>query len=258
MSLPAPVLQSLQQAGQGVHNATVQIAEAVKSHGLKVVSSIANDPFSSEGEKAFGQLRTLARLGRELNGVEEKLRELYQLAEQLSASELTAVLVALAPAAKEVSSSSNSAVQDVVAKTPAKTATRLKPKAPAKAPAKAPVKALVKPSAKAAAKAPAKTVSKAPAKTAVAAPKQAAAAPAASPAAAPAASATRPLSGNDAKILDTLKKSLSRKSWTNMTHSAIGQAAGVPSGSIGISLKRLIQAGKLAINPAGAYQLGAD
>lgn len=269
MSLPAPALQSLQQAGQGVHNATVQIAEAVKSHGLKVVSSIANDPFSPEGEKVFSQLRALARLGHELNAVEEKLRELYKLAEQLSSSDATAVLVALAPAAKEITSLPASAVQDVVAKTPVKapvkapvkTAPKVQDKAPVKAMVKAPAKAPAKPQLKAPTEAlvkvSAKTVSKTPVKTVAAVSKPAPAAPAAPAAPVVHAPVARELSGNDAKILSSLKKSLNRKTWKNMTHSAIGQAAGVPAGSVGISLKRLIQGGKLAINPAGAYQLGA-
>jgi hypothetical protein len=64
------------------------------------------------------------------------------------------------------------------------------------------------------------------------------------------------MSPNDSKLLEGLKKNLSRKSWKSMTHGVMAHAAGIPSGSVGLSLKRLVQMGKLVMNADGAYRLG--
>ena len=202
MALPIAALRALQQAGQGVHTASAALAEAVKTNGLKVVSSIASDPFSPEGEAAFTRLRSMARLSHELKVIEEKLREIFDTAEKLAAGEPVVVmsLAAAATSPSQLGLSANTvAAEDAVDKrsnraTPAAKTTK-QPKALSMSP-------------------------------------------------------------NDIKVLGGLKKSLSRKSWKAITHSSIAQASGIPAGSVGLSLKRLLQMGKLASNASGAYKLG--
>ena len=201
MALPNAALRALQQAGQGVHAASAALAEAVKTNGLKVVSSIASDPFSPEGEAAFTRLRSMARLSHELKVIEEKLREIFITAEKLASGEAVIVMsigdagTSQSPLGQDVG---EIAAEDVIDK-------RANKAAPAAKTTKLP-KALS-------------------------------------------------MSPNDIKVLGGLKKSLSRKGWKAITHSSIAQASGIPAGSVGLSLKRLLQMGKLAFNASGAYKL---
>jgi hypothetical protein len=217
MALPIAALQALQQAGQGVHTASAALAEAVQISGMKVVSALASDPFSPEGEAAFTRLRSMARLSHELKVIEEKLREIFDTAEKLASGE-PVVVMSLATANTKPGSSQNQlglaagAVTDMAR----------------------PVRS---------GRIAEDAIDKRAAKVAPAArtPKQ------------PKALSMSP---NDIKVLSGLKKSLSRKTWKAITHSAIAQASGIPAGSVGLSLKRLLQMGKVLANDSGAYKLG--
>lgn len=67
----------------------------------------------------------------------------------------------------------------------------------------------------------------------------------------------RPLSGNDQKVLGHLQNVLDRQSFRPLTHASMAQAAGMPLGSVGISLRRLAAAG-LIRESKGSYRLGAS
>lgn len=56
---------------------------------------------------------------------------------------------------------------------------------------------------------------------------------------------TKPIIGNALKVLTYLKTVLDRRSWKPVTYATVAQEAGIPLGSIGISLKRLIEANVL-------------
>lgn len=63
------------------------------------------------------------------------------------------------------------------------------------------------------------------------------------------------LSANDSKVLNHLKTTLNRKSWTSVTQSSLADGAGIPRGSIGVALRRLIQAGHVIDGQKGRYKL---
>lgn len=62
-------------------------------------------------------------------------------------------------------------------------------------------------------------------------------------------------SSNDEKVLGYLKKVLDRRSWRSLTHGAIAQGAGIPLGSVGLALRRMVAAGKVREGNKGAYRL---
>ena len=94
MSLSPSTLLAIQQAGQSLHAARQAVADAVRVNGERVLAFIASQPFRSENDLAYTQLRSVARLAHELQAMEEQLKGLYALASELVKTE-TPVLVAL-------------------------------------------------------------------------------------------------------------------------------------------------------------------
>ena len=196
MSIPHSVLQNLQQAGQGIHQACLTLTEAVNASASKLVSSIANDPFSPESEEAFSRIRAMARLGHDLTAIEAKLREIYDQAQKLSQPAPATVVMALAGLSRilvakqqkpedadDVSDKRDKSTESIMVKS----STSLTP--------------------------------------------------------------------NDLKLLNGLKGILNRKSYRRMTQAAMAEAAGIPSGSVGLSLKRLVVAGRVLIDDERGYRL---
>lgn len=64
------------------------------------------------------------------------------------------------------------------------------------------------------------------------------------------------LSANDAKVLDFLQAQLDRRSWTALSQGRIADGAGIPRGSIGVAMRRLIQARRVLQGQKGRYRLG--
>jgi hypothetical protein len=63
------------------------------------------------------------------------------------------------------------------------------------------------------------------------------------------------LSPNDVKTLDYLKSVLNRKSWTRLTQASMASGAGLPLGSIGLALRRLITSKQVIEGQKGRYKL---
>ncbi len=68
-------------------------------------------------------------------------------------------------------------------------------------------------------------------------------------------SAPRSRGGNDAKVLNFLKTTLNRKSWKRLTQSEMADGAGIPNGSIAVSVRRLTDSGTLREGEKGFYKL---
>jgi hypothetical protein len=94
MSLSPPTLSAIQQAGQTLHAARQAVFAEVQENAQQMVATVANQPFSPESDKAYAQLRTVARLAHELKAMEAQLEVLYTSAVEMMAPE-TPVLTAL-------------------------------------------------------------------------------------------------------------------------------------------------------------------
>lgn len=208
MSIAPSTLLALQQAGESLYAARQAFAQEVSSNASRVVGIVASEPFGNEADRAYTQLRSIARMAHELQAMEEQLKTLYEAALPLVVPE-TPVLVALSDRgtrahARQHTSGTESA-EDVVVKA-----------VPQKPPRKT----------KAAAKATADTATQAQRK-----------------------------SSNDEKVLAHLKQILDRRSWKTFTQAAIAQGAGIPLGSVGLAIRRVVAAGAVCEGDKGSYRL---
>lgn len=195
MSFSPSTLKIIQQAGQSLFEAQQAVSADVRNSGARVMAFIESNPFSLENDDAYKQLRSLARIGHELQAMEAQLKALYASAAQAQAPEMS-VLIAL-PNHGEQPKSHASKVN--VEEATIKTETKKQPKA---------------------------------------------------------SKAKEPrLSPNDTKIKDYLIGVLDRRSWTAVTHASIADSAGIPLGSVGVSLRRLIAGGWLKEGSKGTYRL---
>jgi 3-methyladenine DNA glycosylase/8-oxoguanine DNA glycosylase len=219
MSLSKTTLSAIQQAGQALHKATVVVAGAVREQAEHMVATVASQPFQAEGEQAFANFKMLARLSQDLQSLEEQLRNLYATASELA-----------------------SPVMDVVAALPHSAARSRPVPAPTQEVAE---DAIVKPAsvrrAKGAAKRGTATAVKATAKS----PKPVKTVEAAKAVA---------LTANDSKLLAFLQSVLSTKQSTALTGVQLAKGSGLPLGSVGVSLKKVIASGAVKKIGRSSYQ----
>ena len=63
------------------------------------------------------------------------------------------------------------------------------------------------------------------------------------------------LTANDQKVLGYLKKVLKPAAWTDLTGAALAKGAGMPLGSVGVSLKKVLASGAVKKKGRSSYQL---
>jgi len=219
MAVTQATLAAIQQAGQSIDAARVALAEAVAGHAQRVMAAVAEQPFSVDNDKLFAHWKTTARLAQEVQAIEAQFKTLYETALGLAVPE-TPVLTALAPA-----TSSRRAAGRSTYGLDTSSAEDVEVKSGPK-PATRKVKRA-----------------------------RGAAAPARKPASGASPDAIA-LSANDAKLLDFLKTALNRRSWQRMPQSAMAQGAGLPLGSVGLALRRLLAGGHVIEGEKGRYKRG--
>ena len=69
-----------------------------------------------------------------------------------------------------------------------------------------------------------------------------------------AAKAPQALTPNDAKLLSFLRSTLHSAQWTALTGAAIAKGSGLPLGSVGVSLSKLLKLGLVKRGARGLYQ----
>lgn len=222
MSVTNATLSAIQQAGQSIDAARKALAEAVAEQAQRVMTAVAEQPFSVDNDKLFAHWKTTARLAQEVQSIEAQFKTIYETALGLAVPE-TPVLTALPPAA--ATRAARRAAYDV--DTSVAEDVEVKPQPQKKKPKVAKAARLARAAA-----------SDLPEPAAVARP------------------AGSGLSANDTKVLDFLKTGLNRKSWRRVTQNAMAAGAGIPQGSVGLALRRLIAGGHLREDAQGSYKLG--
>jgi hypothetical protein len=219
MSLSKTTLSAIQQAGQALHKATVVVAGAVREQAEHMVATVASQPFQAEGEQAFANFKMLAHLSQELLALEEQLKNLYATASDLASPvmDVVAALPRLSARARAAALAENDVAEDAVVK-PASVRSGRRAAKPVVV------------------KATAKTSTKVPAKKAV---------------------KVVALTANDSKVLDYLKTVLKAGEWAELTGASVAKGAGMPLGSVGISLKKVVAFGAVKKRGRGSYQLAA-
>lgn len=216
MSVTAATLSAIQQAGQAIDAARQALALTVQDHGQQMMAAVASQPFGVDNDKLFAHWKTVARLAQEVHAMEEQLKTVYQTAATLVAPEVT-VLTALPHAASRTGASRRRAESEASRGEGGQVEdVQVKPGQPAHA-----------------------------------------ARPSRSPARGGATeTGAAALSANDAKVLDFLQGQLDRRSWTALSQGRIADGAGIPRGSIGVAMRRLIQARRVLQGQKGRYRLG--
>lgn len=60
---------------------------------------------------------------------------------------------------------------------------------------------------------------------------------------------------NEIRLLEGLRQHLNKRSWTSMTQSQMAKATGIPQGSVGAALNRVIASGQVLVGERGKYKL---
>ncbi len=91
MSLNPRILQSIQQAGQSIHDCREMLKAEVSRHTEQLVSVMASQPLGPSADSVFSQLKQVARIHQEMQALEEQLRGIYQSAAQLKGEEVQVI-----------------------------------------------------------------------------------------------------------------------------------------------------------------------
>lgn len=91
MSLNPRILQSIQQAGQSIHDCREMLKAEVSRHTEQLVSVMASQPLGPSADSAFSQLKQVARVHQEMQALEEQLRGIYQSAAQIKGEEVQVI-----------------------------------------------------------------------------------------------------------------------------------------------------------------------
>lgn len=119
--LSRSTLSLLQQAGESLYAAQQAMAQEVQSGAQSVVDTVASLPFSAEADRAYAQLRTVARLSHELQAIEEQLRTAYQTAASLAQNDLQLLQALPLRRSPQISPGQQAQAEDAVVKpTPVK------------------------------------------------------------------------------------------------------------------------------------------
>ncbi|GKT18629.1 hypothetical protein AVHY2522_19545 [Acidovorax sp. SUPP2522] len=119
--LSRSTLSLLQQAGESLYAAQQAMAQEVQSGAQSVVNTVASLPFSAEADRAYAQLRTVARLSHELQAIEEQLRTAYQTAASLAQNDLQLLQALPLRRSPQISPGQQAQAEDAVVKpTPVK------------------------------------------------------------------------------------------------------------------------------------------
>ena len=208
MSISPSTLLALQKAGEGLHTARQAFAQEVQSNAGRVVGIVASEPFSSEADRAYAQLRAVTRMAHELQSIEEQLKTMYGGAAEMMQPE-TPVIVALPDHGRRSRAHQGAGdldeAEDVI----------VKPALHRQSPKAKPLRKRAKET----------------------------------------ASQPQRLSSNDEKVLAHLQKVLDRRSWVTLTQGTIAQGAGIPLGSVGLAMRRLVAAKAVRERGKGSYRL---
>lgn len=77
MSISNKTLASVQRAGQSVNLAVTALEEAARTANRELVSAMASQPYSSQTDRIFADWKTVARISKDVEAMEQSLRDIY-------------------------------------------------------------------------------------------------------------------------------------------------------------------------------------
>jgi len=219
MSLSSATLSAIQQAGAAAYAADTELKNAVQDYAARVNTAMSANPYGLGNDALFENWKVVARLSQTINGIEEELKKVYRVASELIADDQPSVREIPALAAPKIPSSGLALGSQQDLTTTDVVAKRNKKTVASKA-RKLKTKASLRP-------------------------------------AKPTGTATSPqeLGGNAAKLLQHLKTLLDANKFTVINQTAVGQATGIPLGSMTAAIKKLTASGAIIAGPTGSFKL---
>jgi hypothetical protein len=271
MSISISTLTAIQKVGAAAFSADEKLKKEVQSYAERVNMAMVKNPYNLGNDALIDAWKVLARLSKTMMGIEEELKTMHRIASELTQDDQPSVRDTPALAApvskKEATKKVDAAVTTVKVKTKAKT----KKAGPAKPvvavtstvnTASIPAKRRVaKKAAVVQSTAPVKAVpAKAAKKTAVKAtaqsmPKVTVKAKNKKVQTAGTYVQAQDLKGNSAKLMVQLQGVLNTSDFTDINQSAIAKVAGIPVGSMGATIGRLMKAGRIVGGTNGSLKL---
>ncbi|WPC67610.1 hypothetical protein SBP18_03640 [Rhodoferax ferrireducens] len=219
MSLSSATLSAIQQAGSAAYAADTELKNAVKDYAARVNAAMSANPYGLGNDALFENWKVVARLSQTMSGIEEELKKVYRVASELIADDQPSVreLPALAAPKRPVAGQALGSQQDL---TTTDVVVKRKKKTATPKTRKLKTQATSRP-------------------------------------AKPTGTATSPveLSGNAAKLLQHLKTLLDANKFTVINQTVVGQATGIPLGSMTAAIKKLTASGAIMAGPAGSFKL---
>lgn len=219
MSLSSATLSAIQQAGSAAYAADTELKNAVKDYAARVNAAMSANPYGLGNDALFENWKVVARLSQTISGIEEELKKVYRVASELIADDQPSVreLPALAAPKRPSAGQALGRQQDL---TTTDVVVKQKKKTAASKTRKLKTKANSRP-------------------------------------AKPTGTATSPmeLAGNAAKLLQHLKTLLDADKFTVINQTAVGQATGIPLGSMTAAIKKLTASGAVMAGPTGSFKL---
>lgn len=278
MPISASTLSALQKVGAAAFNADAKLKNEVGVYAQRANTAIFSNPYNLGNDALIESWKVVARLSKNLSGIEEELRDLYRIAGELAEDDLPTVRETRALAAPTPAPvATKKAAKKSIAKAVDLTATTVKVKKASKkqapklaaAPAAKAKKTVAKPLSAKKVTTPVALPTKPVKKTPVAKTNAVVASPAPAPAKAKtqaiakgpkakatgAAVASQEVTGNPAKLLAHLQTILNAEAFEHLNQTVLFKETGIPLGSIGATLGRLTKAGRLVAGPQGSYKL---
>ena len=276
MPLSSSTLNAIQKVGAAAFTADDKLKKEVQSYAERVNLAMFKNPYNLGNDALIEVWKVVARLSQTMKGIEEELKTIHRIASELTQDDQPSVRdtpALAAPVAKKKAKKIDEAVTTVKVKgkakkaVPAKPVVATAPAAPVGGAAKVPAKrrvakrlAIVPATTPVKAKAaPVKVAKKASADTAKATtkaiPKVAVKAKSNKTKAASAPVQTQDLKGNSAKLMAHLQGVLSTAGFTDINQSAVAKVAGIPVGSMGATIGRLVKAGRIVSGTNGSLKL---
>jgi len=219
MSLSSATLSAIQHAGAAAYAADTELKNAVKDYAARVNTAMSANPYGLGNDALFENWKVVARLSQTINGIEEELKKVYRVASELIADDQPSVREIPALAAPTIPSAGLAlgSQQDL---TTTDVVAKRKKKTAASKTRKLKTKASPRP-------------------------------------AKPTGTATSPqeLGGNAAKLLQHLKTLLDSDKFAVINQTAVGQATGIPLGSMTAAIKKLTASGAIIAGPTGSFKL---
>lgn len=228
MTLSISTLAAIQKVGAAAFHADAKLKSAARDYAERVSAAVTENPDKQGNDALIESWRTVARLSQTLEGIEEELKKVYQIASQLSSEDQTGVrdVPALVKPTRSAGKAKKKAKRTV---TPAAVALQ----SLASQADLSPTDVLAKPKKKAAL------------------PK----AKAGQRKAAAAASKTLAPDSNPAKLLRNLEHVLNASEFTSIIQTGVAKETGIPLGSMTAAIKKLVETGWIVTGPNGSLKL---